>query len=641
MTTTVLAAGLLSPGRPVGHRFELRGWVVGPVQLDQLQVFVSEIPATLHAEPCPGAPPAALGFRVVPQTWLPSGPHLIVVEDPDGQRLTECAIRVGRLPDEPPLWLGELEAPRSDEASVGSVVLICGWALLDSRAPSLVEVMVEGVGTVRARTRLPRTDVPEVFPGFADGPVSGFEARIPVDLPPDAERTLSLRVRYRTEGAGEVLSARRTFVLRNPAADPEDAELADELAAETARVLTRVRVPTDPRHLLVLTHSLGVGGGQLWLHELLSRLVRRHGWTASLVSETDGPLRADCAELGIPVHVTTHYRNGSIPAYEGHVAELARFAACSGAGVALANTLGAFVAADAAKRAGLPTAWVIHESFALPDFAHQNWGPVVPPPAVWSRWHSTLAEVDRLLFVADATREMFLPYSKPERCRTVRYGTPMWKFGGRTRGEVRRQARALLGYGPDDVLLLNVGIAESRKGQGPLISAMTRIHRRHPEARLSIVGLHPSPYGLALEDTVRRCGLSDVVRLIPVQRDPTPWFQAADVFVNSSDIESLPRSILEAVCCGVPVAATDVFGAREMITDGETGWLFETNDVDALSAALLRVLDTSPARRREMAAVAHTKLAGWLDPAGYAREYSEILSELADSARPTDLRGFR
>ncbi|HEV2780591.1 MAG TPA: glycosyltransferase [Actinophytocola sp.] len=628
--TTVRTAGVLAPTRPVSHLFELRGWVTGVGGLDEIAVRIAGEEANLTAEPCPGAPPGAVGFRALPATWAPSGVHRMVVEGPDGEVLTGCALTVGTLPGEPPLWLGELEAPTAERASIGHVVLVCGWALLDSRAPSLVEVHVEGGGTVRARTRLPRKDVPKEFPAFADAAISGFEARVPIDLPPGEERTLSLWVRYRTEGVGEHVSPKRTFVLRHPPADPEDAELAEELAEDTARALARVEVRTDPRHVLVLTHSLGVGGGQLWLQELLGRLVTEHGWRASLVSETDGPLRADCAELGIPVHVTTHYRHSSVPAYEGHVGELARFAKCSGAGVALVNTLGGFVAADAAKRAGLPTAWVIHESFTLPDFAHQNWGPEIPPAAVWSRWHSTLAEVDLLLFVADATREMFLPYSKPERCRTVRYGTPMWKFGGRTRPEIRRQVRNLMGFSPDDVVLVNIGVAESRKGQGPLISAMERIHRAHPEARLDIVGLHPSPYGLALEQTVRRAGLQDVIRLIPIQRDPTPWLQAADLFVNSSDIESLPRSILEAVCCGVPVAATDVFGAREMITDGETGWLFETNDVDALAAALLRALETPPARRREMARAAHAALSGWLDPAGYAREYAQILTDLAD-----------
>lgn len=538
--------------------------------------------------------------------------------------------QVESVPDEQPRWLGWLDAPAPGAVVVGQVVPISGWALLDGRAPSLVEVHVDGHGTVRARTRLPRADVAKVYPDHDDAAISGFQAWLPIDVPPGTERTLSLRVRYRTEGTGEWTSPECGFVVRNPLAEPAEERLAEELAADTTRALSRVAVPTDPRHLLVFTHSLAIGGGQLWLHELLSRLVTEHGWRASLVSETDGSLRAQCAKLGIAVHVTSSYRCSTVATYEGHVAELARFARCSGAGVALVNTLGAFVAADAAKRAGLPTAWVIHESYALPEFAHQVWGPAVPPPAVWSRWHSTLAEVDRLLFVADATREMFLPYTKPERCQTIRYGSPMWTFGGHTDREVRRRVRAALGYGPDDLVMVTVGIAEPRKGLGPLVGAMERIHRRYPRARLTVVGVHDSPYGLALAGAVHRAGLTDAVRLVGIQPDPVRWLQAADVYVNSSDVESLPRSILEAVCCGVPVAATDVFGAREMIIDGETGWLFEPNDVDALTAALLRAIDTPPAVRHEMATAAHRKLASWLDPAGYAREYAAILSDLTD-----------
>ena len=87
----------------------------------------------------------------------------------------------------------------------------------------------------------------------------------------------------------------------------------------------------------------------------------------------------------------------------------------AGAGVAMVNTLGAFSAADAAKRAGLPTAWVVHESFELADFSFLNWGPAGLEPRVKQRWEHSLGAVDRLLFVADATKEMFARYSQPQR----------------------------------------------------------------------------------------------------------------------------------------------------------------------------------------------------------------------------------
>lgn len=635
--TSLYSAGILTPGRPVGHRFELHGWTTGIGRADEMSVSIAGVATSLSPEHCADGPDGAFGWCAVPNESIPAGRQEAVVYGPGQRVLATATVHIGTLPGEEPLWLGEIGTPRAGEVTEGHVAYVSGWALLQGRAPSLIEVLVEGGGTVRARTRLPREDVHRVLPGFGDAAVSGFEAWVPVDLPQGTERTLSLRVRYRTEGIGEYVSPKHTFTLRHAEADPDEAGLSDELAIETARAMARVEAPADPRNVLVFTHSLAVGGGQLWLQELLGRLVRDHGWRVDVVTAVDGPLRADCRELGVPVHVTTHYRSSSISEYEGHVAELARFAKLSGAGVALVNTLGGFVAADAAKRAGLPTAWVIHESFSLPTFAYHNWGPEKPPPAVWRRWESTLAEVDKLLFVADATREMFLPHSKPERCRTVRYGTPMWTLGGRTPAETRRRARAELGYSPDDVVLVNVGITEPRKGQAPLLSAMRRIRRFHPNAKLSIVGLHPTPYGLAMEREVERAGLGDAVDLVPIQPDPLRWLQAADIFVNNSDVESLPRSILEAVSCGIPVAATDVFGAREMLVDGQSGWLFETNDVDALTATLLRALSTPPAQRREMAKAAYEKLLPWLDPAGYAREYSEILTDLAHTGRHSAL----
>src|SRR5690348_13837489 len=122
-------AGLLAPDRPVGHHFELLGWTLGIPVPDRLRVSISGRPASLAPAGCPGAPVGAQGFRVAPGSAVPVGTHRVVLED-DERVLAECVIRVGSLPDEPPLWLGELEAPRPEQSMVGHVVLVVGWALL-------------------------------------------------------------------------------------------------------------------------------------------------------------------------------------------------------------------------------------------------------------------------------------------------------------------------------------------------------------------------------------------------------------------------------------------------------------------------------------------------------------------------------
>ncbi|WP_141999770.1 glycosyltransferase family 4 protein [Amycolatopsis cihanbeyliensis] len=627
MSSSRLDAGIEPPAEKVGHQFAVHGWLTGTTTLEGCTVRIAGSPAGLSLAPDQGADRATLRWTARPSTPVPPGRQAVELVGPNLRTLAVGYVDVGG--EDEPLGLLELDHPLPEATVEGDVLPVRGWALLDGCAPSAVDLLVDGAARARARIRIPRADVAEALPDFPDAGTSGFEATVPLDLPPGTEHRLSVRVRIRNHLTGEWTSPARFCTVRVPDRDAEDESLAAELSGRSRALLDRVAGPADPRHVLVFAHSLRLGGGQLWLQELLTGLVRQHGWTATVISPMDGPLRQDCMDLGVPVHLTSPYAVDTVPGYEGQVAELALLARSTGAGVALVNTLSAFPGADAAARAGLPVAWAVHESFPLSTFAYEHWQPSGVNPTVRARWERLLGTTEHLLFVADSTREMFARYAAPQRTRTVRYGTPMVRFGGHTSDRAKREARRALGLPEDGLIVLNVGIMEPRKGQVGLIAAMDRVRWARPDVLLTVVGHHPSEYSLATSDLVAAKGLEHWVNLVELQRDPVPWFRAADLFVNSSDIESLPRSILEAVCCGLPVVASDVFGAREVITDGHSGWLFEPNDVDALTVALLRALETPAERRREMAAEAYQALAGWLDPAGYVTEYSGVLAELS------------
>ena len=68
-------------------------------------------------------------------------------------------------------------------------------------------------------------------------------------------------------------------------------------------------------------------------------------------------------------------------------------------------------------------------------------------------------------------------------------------------------------------------------------------------------------------------------------------YGAADVFVLASFTEGHPKVLLEAMACGVPCVASDCAGNRSLITDGETGLLFDPRRPDDLAQRLQRVLD--------------------------------------------------
>ena len=107
----------------------------------------------------------------------------------------------------------------------------------------------------------------------------------------------------------------------------------------------------------------------------------------------------------------------------------------------------------------------------------------------------------------------------------------------------------------------------------------------------------------------------------PVQPDVYRWYHASDVLVCASDVESLPRTMLEAMAFGRPVASTAVFGIPELVEDGVSGWLCGDRDLGALRQMLERVGACSPQDLAAMGARAREVVTSRHDPAVYERYY--------------------
>ena len=73
----------------------------------------------------------------------------------------------------------------------------------------------------------------------------------------------------------------------------------------------------------------------------------------------------------------------------------------------------------------------------------------------------------------------------------------------------------------------------------------------------------------------------------------------SDIFIQYSTSEGLSRSILEAIASGIPAVVSDVGGNRQLLENGENGFLVSANDPDELYKAL-EALVTNPELRRGM-----------------------------------------
>lgn len=167
----------------------------------------------------------------------------------------------------------------------------------------------------------------------------------------------------------------------------------------------------------------------------------------------------------------------------------------------------------------------------------------------------------------------------------------------------RKRIRGELGLG-ETTAFITVGTLNGSKGLAYLMDALATLCHEGRSVNWLVLGdgvLRPK-----LEAKAQELGLSEHVHFLGLQQyDRIPaYLSAADILVQPSMDEGLPRSVLEAMSVGLPVVASAVGGIPEVVRPGETGMLVPRGDPDALAAAL-RTLDDDPYQRERMGRAGH------------------------------------
>jgi len=158
--------------------------------------------------------------------------------------------------------------------------------------------------------------------------------------------------------------------------------------------------------------------------------------------------------------------------------------------------------------------------------------------------------------------------------------------------------RAELGFTDGIPALVAVANLEPRKGLLVLLRALAMLRDRGIDFATALVGDGPLRRRLAGE--ARDLGLDGFVRMLGWREDVDSILDQANMLVLPSLAdECLPYVILEAMAHRLPVVSTDVAGIPEMVLDGDTGLVVPPGDVDALAAALARLM-SNPADAQAM-----------------------------------------
>jgi glycosyltransferase involved in cell wall biosynthesis len=211
----------------------------------------------------------------------------------------------------------------------------------------------------------------------------------------------------------------------------------------------------------------------------------------------------------------------------------------------------------------------------------------------WTARHLTahLHAITRAVKEA-AVRDLRIP---AERITVIERGRDPSRFGVPD-PERRRRARERLGLSPDDEVLVNVGRQEFAKGQQHLIEAMVEVARIRPNVVLIIAGRRGQA-SANLERFWQETELGDRVRFLGFTEEVPDVLAAADLFVFPSLYEGLGGALIEAMACGLPIAATEIAATREILEPGRNAALVPPGSGSHLAGAILRLLGEDQTRR--------------------------------------------
>jgi glycosyltransferase involved in cell wall biosynthesis len=196
----------------------------------------------------------------------------------------------------------------------------------------------------------------------------------------------------------------------------------------------------------------------------------------------------------------------------------------------------------------------------------------------------------------------------------------------------KEEARSRVGAPLDRPLILMLANLAPHKGQETAIRAVAHLRRRGVEVNCWLAGVErggAAAFTAKLKKLVADNGIQDIVKFLGQRDDAPDLLRAADCFLLPSRIEGLPLAVLEAQASGTPVLAGPTPGVREVISDGDTGFLIPAWDVVAYAQRLETLLKDRPLRERIAgSALARTRREhSW--PV-YCRRIEELYANLAN-----------
>ena len=321
---------------------------------------------------------------------------------------------------------------------------------------------------------------------------------------------------------------------------------------------------------LVLTLNFG-GLEQLVIQ--LSEELKRRGIESSIIALTEGALLDEANRRGVR-SLALHKKSGLRPALPLRLARVLREMQVD---ILHTHNFAPLIYGTlAAKLSKIPTINTRHGRAALRTYA---W--------VWSL-------TDCVVAVSHDARTELLRHNsiRSDKVSVIWNGIDLSPYRAAPSTDIRRE----LGLPGDVPLIGTVGRLSEEKDHATLLRAFRTVLDHGIAAKLLIAG------GGAMEEPLknlaRELAVDAHVHFLGFRRDVPAVLQGCDLYVQSSRMEGVSLTLIEAMAAGLPVVATRVGGNPEVVQDGETGALVPPADPVAFAAAMTAILRDREAARR-------------------------------------------
>ena len=273
----------------------------------------------------------------------------------------------------------------------------------------------------------------------------------------------------------------------------------------------------------------------------------------------------------------------------------------------------------AAKIAGVPI--IVHgeHGFEITDLTGQN------KKRKFIRKLVLSTMIDKIVTVSKNLKNRLINEIKikPEKIIHIPNGVDTNKFNIYKKEFIRKK----FGFKKEDFIIGIVARLDPIKNHKTLIFAFKEIVTIHPNTNLAIVG--DGSLRNKLENQTYQLGIKNKVIFMGERDDVPEILKTFDIFVLPSLNEGMSNTILEAMATGIPVIASNVGGNPELVIDGETGFLFPTNDVESL-VQKIKTYILHPELKQKHGYNAHKRVEEKFSLDQMVRRYEELYVELVE-----------